>query len=476
MFRSGTTLDPATRYWGGPSLIDAQTLSLPFIVPPPKPYGRRSQRPSSPRRAFGNVCAIGKVIWDIFYVVCHQYLTISARFSSNELLAGSNPRDRGEPFRTASESLLNVRDISTRTCQVCIMLGGYAAGHGDTDVENLYYTLAGRMALTLDFPNKPASSTLERETNIRIWWTICMVDVWSSTAVKLPRVMPNLHSVPLPMDEIPFLSLPSSYASDATFGSPLLSQMIKLNRVLAQVNDFNRKCVEQRLEGPTLEVGIQCLSLELERWVVSLPYNMRDTPENFAWFASHGLGRVFAAVYLGYYYYGQLLYYQFLGAEATGSVNSSHIYADKCKDHAAKLCEMVYQTFDTPGSEVLYAAVAHVIVIASTVQIHTLLFSSDEIQIRLSRIRLERNFEILLQLRPYWSSADSAMSRLRAFHQTCLKRNKASFVLDKWLLRFLVEFAPYMDSEPRETDPHYEALWSLSKEQQYQSSLPVENI
>lgn len=239
-----------------------------------------------------------------------------------------DPRNRGEAFRIASESVLSVRDISTQTCQVCVLLGGYAAGHGETDVENLYYTLAGRMALTLDFPNKPASSALEREINIRstsmlelctppplvprsptdqtslVWWTICMVDVWSSTAVKLPRVMPNLHSVPYPMDELPFLSLSSGYAGDVpgptpTFATPLLSQMIKLNRVLAQVNDFNRKCVEERLEGPALEGGIQCLSLELERWLVGLPYNMRDTPENFAWFASHGLGRVYAAVYLG---------------------------------------------------------------------------------------------------------------------------------------------------------------------------------
>ncbi|KAK6077728.1 ZnF3 [Seiridium cupressi] len=431
---------------------------------------------------------------------------LSARFSSNPLFAEIDPVDRGEPFRVASESLLNVRDISTRTCQVCILLGGYAAGHGDTDVENLYYTLAGRMALTLDFPNKPASSDLEREINIRTWWTICMVDVWSSTAVKLPRIMPNLHSVPLPMDELPFLSLPGGYATEIpgnlpTFGSPLLSQMIKLNRVLAQVNDFNRKCVEEPLDGRALEAGIQRLSLKLERWLVGLPYNMRDTPDNFAWFASRGLGRVYAAVYLGtyaklsyplppslalfsssarplaiaehdmtgYYHYGQLLYYQFLGAGGPSAMSSSHIYADRCKDHAAKLCEMVYQTFDAPGSEVLYAAVAHVLVIASTVQIHTLLFSSDEMQIRLSRLRLERNFEILLHLRPYWSSVDSAMSRLRAFHQACLRRNKASFVLDRWLLRFLVEFAPYMESEPRETDPDYEALLSLSKEQQYQT-------
>lgn len=132
-----------------------------------------------------------------------------------------------------------------------------------------------------------------------------MVDVWSSTAVKLPRFMPQEHTTPYPMDEVPFLTLSADFggvdirSDPPTFGSPLLLQMIKLNKVLSHVNDFNRRCVEERLEGPALELGIQSLSLELERWMAALPYNMRDTPENFAWFASRGLGRIYAAVYLG---------------------------------------------------------------------------------------------------------------------------------------------------------------------------------
>jgi hypothetical protein len=31
----------------------------------------------------------------------------------------------------------------------------------------MYYTLAGRMSLTLDLPNRPVMSLLEREINIR---------------------------------------------------------------------------------------------------------------------------------------------------------------------------------------------------------------------------------------------------------------------------------------------------------------------
>lgn len=293
-----------------------------------------------------------------------------------------------------------------------------------------------------------------------------MVDVWSSAAVKLPRIMPMESTVPFPIDEIPFSSMRADFTSNfinnpATFESPLLTEMIKLNRILAKVIDFNRRCVSEHLEGETLEAGVRSLSRELGVWLEGLPHHMRDTPENFQRFASRGLGRMFAAVYLGYYHYGQLLNYQFLGAETTTTSNS---YAGDCKYHAAKLCDMVYRSFETPGSDVLYPTVAHILVIASTVQIHTLLFSGDGAQIRLSKTRLERNFEIVLRLRPYWSSVDSAMSRLRAFHQTCLRSKDTSFVLDRWLLRFLVQFAPHMELEPRDNDPHYEALLALSKQ------------
>lgn len=78
-----------------------------------------------------------------------------------------DPRQRGEGFRTASEALLNLRDISPVTIQACVLMGAYAAAHGDTEVENVFYSTAGRMCLVLDLPNRPVASLLEREVNIR---------------------------------------------------------------------------------------------------------------------------------------------------------------------------------------------------------------------------------------------------------------------------------------------------------------------
>ena len=59
--------------------------------------------------------------------------------------------------------------------------------------------------------------------------------------------------------------------------------------------------------------------------------------------------------------------------------------------------------------------VGHVLVIASTVQLHILLFGTDEIQIRAARSRLERNFEILSKLQSYWPTLDVCFSRFREF-------------------------------------------------------------
>jgi hypothetical protein len=400
-------------------------------------------------------------------VVLLAIFALSARFSSHQALIGSDPRQRGETYRVASEKLFSIRDLTPTTVQACVLLGAYAAASGETDVENMYYNTGGRICLALDLPNRPVTTLLEREVNIRTWWTICMVDVWSSTAVRLPRIMPIHNTVPLPIDEVPFSSMTetigSSLINAPALSSPLLAEMIKLNRILSRIIDFNQTCVSDHLENVHLESGLRALSDDLDAWVEKLPEHMRDTPANFQYFASRGLGRMFVAVYLGYYHYGQLLNYQFLSASLEPSTSATQ-YAKACKHHAAQLCSLVYRSSSTPGGEVLYPAVSHILVIASTIQIHTLLFSDDEGEIRISKSRLERNFEILLRLRTYWPSVDGAMSRLRAFHQTCLRSKETSFVLDRWLLRFLVQFAPHMELEPRDNDPEYEALLALSRQ------------
>ncbi|KAF9880228.1 ZnF3 [Colletotrichum karsti] len=412
----------------------------------------------------------------ILYGIC----ALAARFSTDPAFADIDLRERGYGYLQAAEACVNLRKASLTAIQLCVLVGAASTANGDGEAENIYYGVACRMAQLLDLPNRPVASLLEREINIRVWWSLCMIDVWSSTAVKLPKLLPARSDIPLPMDDLPFLSLSRSAGVPAgpisTQSSQHLSQMVRLNRILLDINDFNQRCVAENPDWDALEVGVETLNARMEAWRAALPDNMRDTPENFAWFAARGLGRTFAAVYLGYYHYGQLLYYQFLyGAAATTAINPTasasvarrDSYASRCKDHAARLCEMVYRAQTTAGADVRYSMAAHVLVIASTVQIHTLLFSGDEADIGLARGRLERNFELLLQLRCYWPTADRAISRLRAFHETARTSIDTSFVLDRWMLRFLVEFAEPMEEKdvgtgrPRGDGDEMESLWTM---------------
>ncbi|KAG9231326.1 hypothetical protein BJ875DRAFT_383184, partial [Amylocarpus encephaloides] len=398
------------------------------------------------------------------HVLLYSMCALSARFSNDPSFSHINPKARGAVFLKSAIRELDIRNVSLTTVQACILIGAAYIADGDDTAESIYYSIAGRVAQLLDVPNLAVSCVLEHEINVRVWSSLCMVDVWSSTNVKLPKVMPSID-LPLPMDEQAYLAL--RFGNDNTgldfveLPAPLISEMIKLNRILLAINEFNEACVKDQPSGLILEHAIHGLSKRLDDWYEALPASMRDTPENFARHASHGLGRTFAAVYLGYYHFGQLLFYQFLHTASYGSTPSAALYAEKCKANAGNLCEMIYRAFATPNSDVLYTMVAHVLVIASTIQIHTLLFSEDDSHISLARSRLEHNFEILLYLRPFWATLDGAMKRLRAFHDTCSKSMDTSFVLDRWMLKFLVEFGKPIEEKGFEEQTSPSTYWTL---------------
>jgi len=285
-----------------------------------------------------------------------------------------------------------------------------------------------------------------------------MVDEWSSTGVQVPKqIAVPAADVPLPMEEMAFLQLRGQDAIDtietdefaSSSSSSLLAQMIVLNRILADVNRMNRNAVNAGTMA--LAMGeVESLSQRLDDWEQQLPEFIRDNPSNLAHYAAQGLGRTYVAVYLGFYHFGQLLFYQYLhtSIEEPDRNSPTHRLAQKCKDHAAKLCNITYTAHQTPGCDVLYNMVGHVLVIASTVQIHTLLFSTDDDEIAAAKQRLENNFGILMKLRGLWPSLDYCMMRLQAFHKACRNSMETSFKLDRWMLKFLSEFAKPVDDKP----------------------------
>ncbi|KAJ5329624.1 hypothetical protein N7452_010014 [Penicillium brevicompactum] len=242
--------------------------------------------------------------------------------------------------------------------------------------------------------------------------------------------------------------------------SSLLAQMVLLNRILCEINDFNIQAANTTLSTEFIMSKISALSTKLDDWLAHLPAHMHDTRTNLLTFASQGLGQLFVTLYLGYYHYGQMLFYRFLHEDVGGHVPRTHFYATKCKEHAVLLCEMIYSSDEVPGCDVLYNMVGHVLVIASTVQIHTLLFGVDNESITHARRRLERNFCILTRLRDLWPTLDICMERLQAFHRACRRSIDTSFCMDGWMVRFLVEFANPVSERG---DDEVEKPWTLEE-------------
>ncbi|THW97101.1 hypothetical protein D6D17_07037 [Aureobasidium pullulans] len=380
-------------------------------------------------------------------VILLAVIALSARFSTHAYFGTIDPRARGTEYMKRAAQLLDPSDVSLTGIQVCVLLGACRIVDGDAAGESVYYGMACRMAQLLDLPNRACETRLERETNIRIWHTLVMIDEWSSSGVNIPRqISQPPNDIPLPMEEMAYLSLRQHDASnplDTQGPISLLGQMIVLNNIFKQVNQLNVKAAQDQ-DNTSRIVDVQELTIQLDAWEASLPDYMRDTPSNLAHYAAQGLGRIFAAVYLGIYHYGQLLMYQFLHHDASNNPTTSH-FSQRCKTFAEKLCNMVYAALDTPGCDVLYNMVGHILVIASTVQIHTLLFADDSNEIAAARSRLERNYTILLRLRQLWPSLDFCMMRLKVFHRACTVSMETSFRLDDWMLRFLSEFAKPVD-------------------------------
>ena len=271
-------------------------------------------------------------------------------------------------------------------------------------------------------------------------------------------MMPQ-RSVPLPMAEHKFLQLSSTASpclsqrsdigstTEELYAPPddsLLAQSVALNQTFSQIDNLNSQAVSGGLQGAELIQEVERISLELEAWASELPDRMRNKRENLAYWTNQGSGNIFVLLHIQYHHFSQLLFYQFLHGSADPTCYSSenHKYAQNCRQHATDVCKLVHLACGTQATEPLFSLVGHVLTIASTAQLHILLFSSDAAAIRNARGLLERNFEFLTLLRTYWPCVDASFSRFEAFHSACLRcQDDSQFQMDQWMLKFMLEFA-----------------------------------
>lgn len=282
----------------------------------------------------------------------------------------------------------------------------------------------------------------------------------------------------MPMDELSFLQLrsdeptqpdqPTSLASSPTAESAgsLFAQMIQLNQLLYRILTLSTEIVSGSIQGDEIEKCTQAICSSFDAWLAALPAEMRYTLENLSFWANKSCGQKFVILHINHNYAGQLLFYRFLNScrdfDDGSATDPAHQYARRCKAHADSLCELIYHAMETPETNVMYPLLGHVLVITSTVQLFTLLFSPDDAEIARAKYCLERNFGIIIRLQKHWPSLDVSFGRFMAFHDACLKRKQSAFLLDWWMLRFMLEFAQPVSGREEEVVNEKEDEWSLA--------------
>ncbi|KAF7592257.1 hypothetical protein BBP40_000459 [Aspergillus hancockii] len=375
-------------------------------------------------------------------------MALGARFSQNKIFARVERRRRGDNYAAYARCLLDLNDISVQTVQACILLGTVCFSESNTKSEALYYSIATRLACILDLPKRTCKHEIERQVNLRVWWSLYMIDIWSSMGLNLPRQLEFVETFPLPMNETTFLALSGLRSTADARSQGLWSEMAMLTRIWAEIHQLNKATVEGRIGSRELETGTDRLSHALQSWSDGLPQNLKENQDNLERYARLGLGNAYAALHLGFHFYHEVLYYQFLGDTGQAETESVQRYRSQCQKHAFAFCDLLYRCRALEQCQAQYAMVAHMLVVTSTIYIHVLLFSEEEEKIRMVRHRLVRNFEICSVLQTFWAPLDVALSRLQTFHSTCKQSIDRSFCMDGWLLKFIIEHGSSITERP----------------------------
>lgn len=273
----------------------------------------------------------------------------------------------------------------------------------------------------------------------------------------------------MPMDETFFdaLDYDVPIESDSQAESPaaeasesIVAMMIRLNLLLYDIILYNTRVVAEQAQSTVHQEPNCSLAHALADWYNDLSPQMQYSEENVAHWVAADLGSMFLIMHINYNHAGQILFYQHLHSaqdaeHAAQGASTAWVFAQKCKQHATNLCDMIYRAKQRPETEVLYPLAGHILSLASTVQIHALLFAVDEHEIVAARTRLEQNFEMISSMNKYWPMTQQSISRLQHFHNACLRSQDDSFRLDTWMLQFILGFTK--DIEDRD------AIWSYQQ-------------
>lgn len=240
--------------------------------------------------------------------------------------------------------------------------------------------------------------------------------------------------------------------------------MLPLSEIHTRVMHLNYVLCDQSEDHQEHPGRVEDIANELLSWHRALPQRLQYLPANIARHKEDGLYREFNVLHILYHFQFQLLYYQYLQRDTkvipgTATAQDHEIYAARCKAHAVAMSEIFWAANSQKGTECFWSPVnGHLLVVASSIHLHTLLFESDEERIATAKQLLGHNFTMLLQLQQYWPSLEHSMMRLRAFHRTCLLNAEPgeTFNMDDWTAQFLNRYHMPVEDRCSTTTPEGE--------------------
>lgn len=273
-----------------------------------------------------------------------------------------------------------------------------------------------------------------------------MIDIWSSAGLQIDRQLTFKEDVELPMDEVYFFKLCPQAPLSTQRGkrTGIWGQMALLSRIWSEIQDLIKTSVQDHLTPLTTGAQVAAVADKLIAWENSLPPNLKENTDNLERAAALGQGTSFAALHLGFHYYHEVLFYQYMAESHQKPSSLADSYATECTTHARAFCDLLYQCEQMSGCRCVYAMVGHMLVVTSTVYVHMLLFNNEAEGYDYIRSRLGHNFEILTELQKHWDTLDASLTRLKAFHNACLYSIEYSFSMDRWMLRFILQHGTSM--------------------------------
>ena len=278
-----------------------------------------------------------------------------------------------------------------------------------------------------------------------------MLDIWTTTGRNINPTFTFDAQWPWPAEELVFdrMQYANQEKGDGLPNKPaprslssIWGQMIRLTFIKSKIHELNYRLGELQEFDPASRQSIENLYAELSAWSADLPPRLHENEQNYAYFKSIGRGRSLVALHIGFHFHAVLLLFRFLSGAQESKVSAIYTdYAERCKHHARALSKLLWNSHSDYYLRCMWPRISHLLVISSSVHLHTLLLEKNAVAVLEARELLHCNFKMLTDLQSYWPNLGNAIGRLKVFHEACLSANRPEtvFQMTEWLSRFLHE-------------------------------------